>query len=625
MAYPIPALAVTLAIASVMGGGAVAQPAVVTSQQSVARVLGADQAAPGAVSVGGAVESQYVFTGIGLTGSATSLTDLEAGRFVDTLTGGPASQVRGFDGARAWLKDLSGAVTQQDGGEQYAMAVNAAYRRANLWWRADRGGAAIVSQGVRQDNGGNTYEVLEVTPRGGKTFEAWFDATTHRLARVIEKPGAQTISISYSDYRSVEGVVLPGKTTIDDGAGAKYVQVLTLVSARFEDEPPASAFAAPKIALADFAIADGATETVLPFRLINNHVYAQAWVNGAGPFFFLFDTGGMNLVTPATAKAIGLNPQGRLDAHGAGEGVMDVGFAKVAELKLAQANITDQVFLVLALDAFSDVDGIDEKGMVGYETFRRFVTRIDYGARTVTLIDPKHFDPRGAGTPIHFDFGNHDPEVAGAFEGIPGRFRVDTGSRSEVTLNKPFSDRNALRAKHPKGVDAMDGWGVGGATRAYVVRGASLTLGPVEVKGVVASLSTQTKGAFAGDDYQGSIGGGFLKRFVVTFDYDHQIIYLKPLAQPGPDAGTYDRAGMWFNVAGDGFKVVDVTPTGPAEGAGFKVGDQIIAIDGKGAKAVAVYDLRRRLRNSPPGTVVTFKVLRDGQARDLKVTLRDLI
>jgi len=57
-------------------------------------------------------------------------------------------------------------VTQQDGGEQYAMAVNAAYRRANLWWRADRGGAAIVSQGVRHDSGGNTYEVLEVTPRG---------------------------------------------------------------------------------------------------------------------------------------------------------------------------------------------------------------------------------------------------------------------------------------------------------------------------------------------------------------------------------------------------------------------------------------------------------------------------
>jgi len=65
------------------------------------------------------------------------------------------------------------------------------------------------------------------------------------------------------------------------------------------------------------------------------------------------------------------------------------------------------------------------------------------------------------------------------------------------------------------------------------VRGASLTLGPVEVKGVVASLSTQTKGAFASDDYQGSIGGGFLKRFVVTFDYGHQIIYLKPWRSPG--------------------------------------------------------------------------------------------
>jgi S1-C subfamily serine protease len=142
---------------------------------------------------------------------------------------------------------------------------------------------------------------------------------------------------------------------------------------------------------------------------------------------------------------------------------------------------------------------------------------------------------------------------------------------------------------------------------------------------VVASFSTQDKGAFAGDDYQGNIGAGILKRFVVTFDYEHQIVYLKALPEPVADVGTYDRAGMWFNRAPDGFEVVDVTKNSPAEAAGIKAGDHIVAVDGKPAAETPVYELRRRLRNAAPGTVTRFTLVQAGQTREVAVTLRDLI
>jgi S1-C subfamily serine protease len=157
------------------------------------------------------------------------------------------------------------------------------------------------------------------------------------------------------------------------------------------------------------------------------------------------------------------------------------------------------------------------------------------------------------------------------------------------------------------------------------MRGASLKLGSVEVKGVVASAATQAKGAFAGDDYQGNIGGGVLKRFVVTFDYAHQIMYLKPLTGQVADAGVFDRSGMWINRAQGGYKVVDVTASGPAQAAGVKVGDLITAIEGKRTTALAVYDARRRLRTAAPGTVIPIAVTRDGKTLRLKITLRDLI
>ncbi|MBV9062452.1 MAG: PDZ domain-containing protein, partial [Alphaproteobacteria bacterium] len=201
----------------------------------------------------------------------------------------------------------------------------------------------------------------------------------------------------------------------------------------------------------------------------------------------------------------------------------------------------------------------------------------------------------------------------------------DTGSRAELTLTKPFAEKNDLRAKHPKGVDAVEGWGVGGPSRAYVTRGASMTLGILKIDNIVTSLATQTKGAFAGGEYDGNVGSGILKRFIVTFDYDHQIMYLKPPSKAVADSGTFDRSGMWINEVPEGFKIADVTATGPAEAAGLKTGDIIAAVDGKPAKSIPIYEMRRRLRNQVPGTVVQFNVSSGGATRQIKVTLRDLI
>ena len=213
----------------------------------------------------------------------------------------------------------------------------------------------------------------------------------------------------------------------------------------------------------------------------------------------------------------------------------------------------------------------------------------------------------------------------GSFEGIPAKFDIDTGSRSELTLTKPFVEQYKLDAKHPHCVDAVDGWGVGGPSRSCVTRGAMLSIGAIQVPDVVTGFATQNKGAFAAASYQGNIGTGFLKRFVVTFDYGHSMMYLKPVAHPSDDIGTYDRAGLWINGSENGFKVVDVVLHAPGDEAGIKVDDEIVAVDGKPAKSIPLYDLRRRLRDERPGTVVTFTVKRGDQQKTVAVTLRDLI
>jgi hypothetical protein len=589
-------------------------------------VLKANKAATGGpawdTKIAISIDADYA--GQGLTGDTHSLNDLKTGHAVTHYKVGPAEGANGFDGKTPWARDMSGTITQQEGGDALVLAVNDAYRNANLWWKPDHGGAAIESKG-EVTNAEGRFDVLVVTPKGGKPFEAWFDTGTHYLAKVIEKQGAQTVTTTLMNYGPEDGIKVPHKMQIDSGVGAQYIQTITVKKVTFLGAQPDSTFAMPKTVVTDFSIAGGAPSTTIPVTIVNNHIYGEAKVNGKGPFIFIYDTGGHNIITPALAKELGLKVEGKLPGGGAGEAVMEGGFANGVDFSVGNATVKNQLAIVIPLDKLGDIEGIPMPGMVGYETFRRFVTRVDYGASTLSLIDPAKFDPKDAGTPVKFVFNDHIPEVMGTIEGIPAKFDIDTGARSELTITKPFAETNKLRGSHPKGVDAVDGWGVGGPSTGYVTRIKDMTIGDVKIGPVVGALANQDKGAFAGADYSANVGGGVLKRFVVTFDYNNRIMYLKPRPAPVEDTNTYDRAGMWINVSGSTFKIVNVTKGTPADEAGLRKDDIVTAVDGSAANPAKLPQLRKMLRTAKPGTVVTFTVTRDGKPKDIKVTLRDLI
>jgi hypothetical protein len=591
---------------------------------SVDDILKANQTATAGTVWGSkaALQTDYAYAGQGLTGKTQSLSDLTSPRWVDTFAMGPITGANGYDGSHAWQKDQNGVSTLQDGGEAAPLAVNDAYRRANLWWKADHGGASVKTD-ADVTEAGTTYDVLTVVPKNGKTFDAWFDHKTHLLSRVVEVQGTVPTTITYSGYSAVDGVQIAHKmvqTTSDN-----QVQTFTLTAAKFLPAQDASAFAMPPSTGNDFAITGGAKQVSFPFQLINNHIYADVKINGKGPHTFIFDTGGVNVVTPPLVKTLGLTTEGKVAARGGGEGTMEASFTKVGSIDLGGAVIKDQVFATIPLDGFAHIEGQDMPGMVGFETFRRFVTRIDYGTNTITLIDPKSFDAKDAGTAVPIVFDGNVPEVEASYEGHTGKFMIDTGARNGLLITTPFADKNNLRAGIAKGAEMTTGWGIGGPTRSFVFRGGALTIGSITLPHNVTMLSTDKKGAMASADLAGNIGGGVLKQFVVTFDYEHNTMYLKPLPGTLADVNTFDRAGLWINKDPAGLTVVDVTANAPAAEAGLQKGDIITAVNGKAATAVVLPDLRKHLRNDAPGTVVTFTVKRDGGTKDVKVTLRDLI
>ena len=579
-------------------------------------------ACQGNTSLPGTLRTDYSLAGQGLKGTAFSIVDLKSGFYAEGFSLGPTGGGDGFDGKRPWMKDQSGAVTPEEGGDKLQLAINNAYRNANMWWRPDRGGAAIEDLSPRQADG-RDFAVLKVTPRGGKPFEAWFDTNTYLLVKTIEVQGFIPIITTFADYRIDNGVMLAHKQVSDSGGGEEGLVTQTITRVQVGPAQLPSAFAAPDWSRADVHLVGKATS--IPFELFNNHVFVNVMVNGKGPFRFIVDTGGHDIVTPSTVAALNLDAQGDAPAHGAGEATVSSGFAKVRALKIGSLTIRDQTMTVLDFDA-PGVEGVRTDGMIGFEVFRRFVTTFDYANRRLTLTDPKAFEASKAGTPIKFRFYDHLPQVEGSIDGVPARFDIDTGSRSELDLTKPFVQSTHWRDSHPKGVLAVTGWGVGGPGKSYSVRGRELKLGEMSGVNFIVGLSTQDSGAFSDPNYEGNVGSGYLKRYTVTFDYDRQTMYLKPRADRISDAGAFDRSGMWVNAReSGGYQIMDVSAAGPAQNAGLRVGDVIDAVDGQLVTEGGLSDFRLRLRTDPVGSKVKLKVSRGSEHPEVTLILADQI
>jgi PDZ domain/Aspartyl protease len=591
--------------------------------QTADAVLAANQAAMTGTPAAGAMHVVYAWSGAGLTGTQTEDTDLASGAFVDAQQAGRIGQGGGFDTRVPWMRDISGADTPEQGGDKQQLAIDDAYRRSNQWWTPGRGGAAIAWLG-RTTREGRLADHLLVQPPGGKAFAAWFDADTHVLIEIDEDDGFFHTRALYQDWRPEHGVPLAHKIINDPGQGPDSYEHLTLQSVAMGPARPLSAYACPPEPPSGGAIDGGAASVTLPFRLLNNHIYVQAMVDGQGPFTFIVDSGGHSLISPELVKRLGLKAVGEFQGSGAGEGTATTGFVDIPDIALGAAHLRGQVGFATQVYPPS-IEGITVDGMVGFELIRRFATRIDYGARTITFTDPARFRPTDAGDPIPFLFYDHLPQVRGFIADLPARLDIDTGSRSELDVTGPFVAAHDLRARFAPGVTAVTGWGVGGKVSSYVARLPSLTIGDQTIERPVADLDSVKGGAFSDSNVDGNIGGGVLQRFVVTLDYAHQTLWLKPLVPPPADVGTFDRAGMWINTGPDGYLVVDVTPGGPAAQAGIAVGDIITTLNNHPAAPADLSAARILLRTSPPGSKVTLELRHAGDARQVVLTLRDQI
>jgi hypothetical protein len=359
----------------------------------------------------------------------------------------------------------------------------------------------------------------------------------------------------------------------------------------------------------------------IPFDLLDGRPYVSVRVNGKGPFRFIFDTGGVNLLTSHLAAELALDRSAHESLVGAGEKSEPAAEARVDRVDFGALSFDHQRFFVIAAEALQTATGVrDLRGMIGHSIFEKKALTIDYDLREIVLSDTSPpASPGRITVPFSLDDG-HIPTVEGEIGGFAGTFQVDTGDRSTITLFTPFVQQSSLRSRYSR-VEGVTGWGVGGPIRADVGRTDRLVLGALTVQAPVVRLSQQTKGAFASAKYAGSIGYGILCGYRVTFDYPRlQISFDRP--RLGGCREAVDRGGVWLNPDGDRLRVVDVWRGGPAEAAGLHEGDIVSAVDGRPTASLQPATVRQWLRR-PAGTRVRFSIASPA-AREVELVLRDL-
>jgi hypothetical protein len=560
----------------------------------------------------------------GIAATVDSWIDISATTNAAYVDAGPLSGGSGYDGRDAWQEDAKGVVWPQGSRESRGAAINEAFRESYALWRPGHGGAAVELLARRTDEG-RTYDVLRVTPPGGLPFELWIDAATHLPARIVETVITATTTTALSDYRRVNGLQIPYVVRQRSAGGGADVD---LVTARAEANPAGAtaALQKPRSHPNDFGIAGGSRETTVPFTLVDNHIYVDVRLNGKGPYHFELDTGGANFVDPAVLREIGGSVGGTMQGSGVGEATETSSFGTVASLRIGDAELHDQIFIVGPVRAgFGVASSAPVDGLIGFEVLARFLTTVDYERGRVTLRLPQSDPsptPPPSGTTISFVFNGTQPQIACTMDGIPGDCTVDTGSRSSLDILTAFVAAHPSLAASAT-APGVGGFGVGGPAYARLTRLATLGLGTLTLTDVVADLDTATKGFFADPYIASNIGGGVWKRFTVTFDYPNLRMTLVPNASFAT-RDDMERAGVFVVNGKDGVTVVGVREGTPAAQAGIVTGDTIVSLDGKTSPSLA--DVRAAFLQ-PSGTHVTLSVRgkSTSQPRSVALTLRDYI
>jgi PDZ domain/Aspartyl protease len=557
----------------------------------------------------------------GLRGRARFDDDLMRGRFARRFwieVMGASAEV--YDGKMLWAQDISGGVRPYDSPYARQQSLTNAYLARRGYFAPEPG--ATFSCGESKGEGGRSEWVIHVQPHGGSPAELAIDAETNLLASISQRTPLETSVVTYADYRTIEGVVLP--FSISSGTKSNPSDDYKVVVSRYVLRRDArhGDFSKP-IPPSDARMVGNAVSTTVPMMLEGRQLIVWASINGRSALPFILDTGGHAILTTQAAHTLGVRASGAGESGGSGAGTISTAYARINSIRIGAAELLDQPVLVIPYpySFYERGKKTPLAGIIGLEFFERYAARLDYGDRTVTFTPLSTFRYRGDGVAVPFTFETDPdlPMVNAAADEHEGLFGVDTGNAGNLILFGDFLKDTGLLTRYAAGASIV-GQGTGGSNAGYLETLREFTIGDRSLRDIATTFTQMQRGSFSAWTQAGNLGFSILSRFIPTLDYASQTLYLDPEKRETPLEK--NRSGMGFEKnSPDAFDVLVVKPGSAAAAAGIAVGDRILAINGTAASNYSWADLVRIVA-APPGTNVRLRVAHGSAIGDLVIVLR---
>jgi hypothetical protein len=382
-----------------------------------------------------------------------------------------------------------------------------------------------------------------------------------------------------------------------------------------------------------FQLLENKKRVDIPIEIYNNLVVVPVVINNTLPLKFIVDTGVRTaiLTDKVYTDFLNLTYNRKYTIAGAGE------------YKLVEAYVTNGVdismpgltgkghsLLVLEEDYLKlpNYLGTSVHGILGYELFSRFVVKIDYTRKIMTVMHPEKLKLSKRFQVLPIKIEDTKPYLTTEIQQENGskkiiKLMIDSGASHGVMLD-PQSDPEIIVPD--SAISCVVGHGIGGDIRGKSGRLKYLNFGSYRLENIIVNYpdknsymdSLKASSAFR----NGTLGGDLLSRFTVVYNFSNETIAIKKNAQY-KKGFIYNLSGLTVSAQGpklNKFVITDIRKKSVAQRAGLVEGDEIIEINTLPATEYKLEELNSIL-NKREGKKISLSIKRGKETLKIKFVL----
>ncbi|HLM62059.1 MAG TPA: retropepsin-like aspartic protease, partial [Pyrinomonadaceae bacterium] len=279
---------------------------------------------------------------------------------------------------------------------------------------------------------------------------------------------------------------------------------------------------------------DGAKQTVVPVKFVNDRPVIQIRLQKTGePLNFVLDTGsGISVISEETAQRLKIKPvsRGGLARGIGGGGKFEIVYGFLPSIYIGDVKIKSVPIYIRKFHAQNErVDGY-----IGLSLISKFLTTIDYGDATFTLVNQASIkkettENKTVSLPLRLTssgFLSGEVELEGMT--MPLNFIVDTGASVSVISDVLASSKEISPFIKTERMRVIGAAGVTEDVPSFLLP--RISFGTHSRQSITAvALDLNLINETSGFEQAGILGGNFLKNYRLTFDFQNSKVIFVPI------------------------------------------------------------------------------------------------